>query len=45
MFLYNLRYMGMGMLCIIVVIGVIILLTVLLEKFSEFLSERRKNKE
>lgn len=45
MFLYNLRYMGMGMLCIIIVIGVIILLTILLEKFSEFLSERRKNKE
>ena len=33
-FVYNLKYMGLGMLGIIVVIGVIILLTMLLNKIT-----------
>ena len=33
-FIYNLKYMGMGMLGIIVVIGVIILITMLLNKIT-----------
>lgn len=44
MFVHNLKYMGLGMLCIIIVIGVIILLTILLEKISGILA-KRKNKE
>ena len=32
-FIYNLRYMGLGMLAIFVVIGVIVLITMLLQKF------------
>lgn len=43
MFLYNLRYMGVGMLCILIVMGVIIAVTALLEKISAAL-ERRKAK-
>lgn len=33
-FVYNLKYMGMGMLGIIAVIGIIILVTVILSKAS-----------
>lgn len=39
-FVYNLKYMGLGMLCIFIVIGVIALITVALEKITV-----RKNKE
>lgn len=34
-FVYNLKYMGLGMLGIIVVIGVIILITMFLNKITE----------
>ncbi len=34
MFVKNLKYMGVGMLCILIVIGIIIGLTMLLEKVS-----------
>ncbi len=34
MFVKNLKYMGVGMLCILIVIGIIIGLTLLLEKLS-----------
>lgn len=33
-FVYNLKYMGLGMLGIIIVIGVIILITMLLNKIT-----------
>lgn len=33
-FIYNLKYMGVGMLGILIVIGVIIILTMLLNKFT-----------
>lgn len=42
MFIHNLKYMGLGMLCIIIVIGIIILFTILLEKFSAFIAKRGK---
>lgn len=41
-FIANLKYMGVGMLCILIVIGIIILLTVLLEKFSARLGSKDK---
>lgn len=44
MFVTNLKYMGLGMLCILIVIGVIILLTILLERFSSFVARRREKK-
>ncbi len=34
-FVYNLKYMGLGMLGIIIVIGVIILITMFLNKVTE----------
>lgn len=34
-FVYNLKYMGLGMLGIIIVIGVIILITMFLNKITE----------
>ncbi len=34
MFVKNLKYMGVGMLCILIVIGIIIGLTMLLERLS-----------
>ena len=34
-FIYNLKYMGLGMLGIIIVIGVIILITMFLNKVTE----------
>ena len=34
MFLENLKYMGLGMLCIFIVIGVIIVIVMLLEKLT-----------
>ncbi len=34
-FIYNLKYMGLGMLGILVVIGVIILVTVILNKVTK----------
>jgi len=33
-FIYNLKYMGVGMFCIIVVIGVLIVVTMALNKFT-----------
>lgn len=33
-FIYNLKYMGIGMLSILIVIGVIILITMLLSKLT-----------
>ncbi len=45
MFVENLKYMGLGMLCIMIVIGVIIALTMLLEKFSTSLAKRKSEKE
>ena len=41
MFISNLKYMGLGMLCILIVMGRIILLTMLLEKVSV----KKKDKE
>lgn len=33
-FIYNLKYMGTGMLCILIVIGVLIVITMLLNKVT-----------
>ena len=44
-FIENLRYMGLGMLGIFIVIGVIMLLTMLLNKLTEQKAEDRKDKE
>ena len=41
MFISNLKYMGLGMLCILIVMGIIILLKMLLEKVSV----KKKDKE
>lgn len=43
MFISNLKYMGLGMLCILIVMGIIILLTMLLEKVSVKKRIRKSN--
>lgn len=45
MFVKNLKYMGVGMVCILVVIGVIIGLTLLLEKVSERVEKKKDGKD
>ncbi len=42
MFVENLRYMGLGMLCIFIVIGLIIGIVVLLDKVTGAIENRRK---
>lgn len=44
-FVDNLKYMGLGMLGIFVVIGIIILFTVLLNFFANLINKKRKKEE
>lgn len=44
-FVDNLKYMGLGMLGIFVVIGIIILCTVLLNFFANLINKKRKKEE
>ncbi len=45
-FVYNLKYMGIGMVCIIIVMGVLILMSSLLNKFATKLGDKdKKDKE
>lgn len=44
-FVDNLKYMGLGMLGIFVVIGIIILCTVLLNLFANLINKNKKKKE
>ena len=41
LFVYNLRYMGLGMLCILIVMLVIVGITVALEHISAALAKRK----
>ncbi len=43
-FVYNLKYMVIGMICIIIVMGVLILITTALNKFIPKLTKKNKDK-
>jgi 1,4-dihydroxy-2-naphthoate octaprenyltransferase len=44
-FVYNLKYMGIGMVCIIIVMGVLILMSSLLNNLATKLDSKKKDKD
>ena len=42
-FIYNLSYMGKGMLCIMIVMGVLIILTTLLNKIASSTGKKKND--
>ncbi|MBE6541846.1 MAG: hypothetical protein E7672_05300 [Ruminococcaceae bacterium] len=45
MFIHNLKYMGLGMLCILIVMMVIILITMLLNKATAAIAAKKAEKD